>query len=180
MKYQNANVEDLMPEIRTILKENQYQEEIKDQYSDEIRIKKHLKKGLFINGITGSGKTHTLYAIRSVVSNWGKATKVENWVKLLYEMKQDNFAKTDSIIKNIIESEYIFIDDLGAETAREWNEEMLYLIINEAYNNQRTVFITTNLDDEKLIQKYGDRILSRIGEMCVSITMPEKDLRIDK
>jgi len=181
MKYQNANADDILPEIRELLKEQQYtQPKVDAMTGEEIGVSKHLKKGLFLKGITGSGKTHTLYAVRSVVANWGKATRVENWVKLLYEMRKDNFSKTDSIINQMIESQYIFIDDIGAEKMSEWNEEILYMIINEAYTNERNLFITTNLSDEDFLKKYGERLVSRISSMCLEITMPEKDRRTEE
>lgn len=178
MKYQNANVNDILPAIRDIIKAERFDKQVKRGY-DEMQTIPALKRGLLLKGITGSGKTHTLYAVRSVVQKWAKATNVENWVKLLFELKKDNFSKVNSIIENITDSDFIFIDDIGAENMSDWNSEMMYLIINEAYNKEKVLFISTNLSDEDFAKKYGDRIASRVGEMTVAIEMPEKDWRIN-
>lgn len=181
MKYDQATVNDILPELREILKSQVVETEVKDEYTDNVRKIRSLPRGLLLKGITGSGKTHTLYAIRSVVKNWGHdCTQVENWVKLLFELKKDNFSKVDSIIEKITRSQFIFIDDLGAEkqTSSGWADEMLYLIINEAYNRECTLFISTNLTEEEMIARYGDRIKSRITEMCTEVEMPDKDWRI--
>lgn len=177
MKYQNVSGDDIPQAIREILKAEQFIEESKEEYSDDIRKIKKLKRGLFIDGITGSGKTHTLYAVRSVLKSWGKTTAVENWVKLLFELKRDNFSRVDSLIKNMIESDYIFIDDVGAENQSGWNQEILYLILDQAYIHEKKLFMTTNLTEDEFTEKYGNRLASRIGEMCVRIEMPNKDWR---
>lgn len=177
MIYEKANVNDILPDIRKILKEETVKKNIKGNFETEHNINA-LKKGLLLKGITGCGKTHTLYAVRSVVRHWGQpCTKVENWVKLLFELKKDNFSKVNVIIEDIVKSDFIFIDDIGAEKASEWSEEMLYLIINEAYINEKILFVSTNLDDKEFTSKYGNRIASRLGEMCIPITMPDKDWR---
>lgn len=176
MKYEQAKVDDILPAIREILKTEKYEKSVKGNFDETLQIPA-LKRGLLLKGITGCGKTHTLYSIRSVVKQWGKSTGIENWVKLLFELKKDNFSKVNTIIEDIVKSDFIFIDDIGAEKQSEWGEEMLYLIINEAYINEKTLFISTNLEDKEFSEKYGNRLASRIGEMCVPITMPDKDWR---
>lgn len=180
MIYEKATKDDLLPEITKILKEATQKEVVSNRITGQQYLQNKLIKGLFIDGITGSGKTHTLYAIRSVVKGWGECSEVENWVKLLYEVRRDNFAKANSIIDEITKKQFVFIDDIGAEKNSDWNVEILYLIINETYEKGHTLFITTNLDSNQLITRYGERLVSRILAMCEKITMPEKDLRLQQ
>jgi DNA replication protein DnaC len=69
-------------------------------------------------------------------------------------------------IKVILEKDAVFIDDLGAEKQSEWSQEMFYLVINESYENCKPLFISTNLTIEQLENQYGERIVSRLAEMC--------------
>lgn len=177
MKYQEAKVDDILPAIRKIIKDEMYEKENVNEYHAVQKIPA-LRRGLLLKGITGSGKTHTLYAVRSVLQSWGRTTKVENWVKLLFEFKKDNFSKVNSTIETLSDCDYIFIDDIGAEKASDWGAEMMYLIINEAYTQEKVLFISTNLSDDDFAIKYGDRIASRLGEMTIAVEMPEKDWRI--
>jgi DNA replication protein DnaC len=104
---------------------------------------------------------------------------VENWVELLFELK-GKFNIRDGVttlIDSLTESQYIFLDDVGAEKQSEWSQEMLYLIINRAYNYEKTLFITTNLDEKEFQDKYGDRIFDRIQEICSVIKMPKVNHR---
>lgn len=182
MRYDDATVNDILPELRKILAEQVVETEVKDEYSDNVRTIRSLPRGLLLKGITGCGKTHTLHAIRSVVKNWGQdCTRVENWVYFLSQLKQDNFAKEFYLTERMISSKFIFIDDLGAEKeVSAWADEKLYTIINEAYNRGQTLFISTNLTDEQFSKRYGDRIQSRIGQVCLAVEMPDKDWRLEK
>ena len=178
--FENAKVDDLMPEIRKLLAEQRDEIIVDDYYEPSgFRKIKRLKKGLFIKGITGSGKTHTLYAINSVLRTWGNSTGVVNWVKFLWEIRGNNYKKATEIIKNLCSNDFIFIDDLGSEQPSERNVEALYFIVDEVYIHKKTIFITTNLTDEEFTEKYGNRLLSRIGERCLIIEMPNEDKRIN-
>lgn len=180
-EFDNAKVDDLLPAIRTMLADQKKDIEVKDEYSENgKRIIRRLNKGLFIKGITGAGKTHTLYSINSVLKNWGNSTGVLNWVKLLWEVRDDNYKRANQIIKDVCSNDFILIDDIGTEQPSERNVETLYYIIDEAYIKKRTIFMTTNLTDDQFIQKYGNRFLSRIGQMCMVIQMPDEDKRINK
>ena len=44
--------------------------------------------------------------------------------------------------------------------------EQLYAIINERYETQRSVVVTTNLSQEELEQQIGPRTVSRLVEIC--------------
>lgn len=172
MRYYDAKTEHIPENIRDILKQNT---EIIDGESPQ----KKLLKGLVLGGVTGSGKTHCLHSIRETVKSWGEVSKVINWVELLFELKERMGQKEGlkSIIDTLSGAQFCFIDDLGAENDTNWGQEMLYLVVNRIYNKQGTLFISTNMTPEKLLEKYGERILSRLGHMCEFIDMPNKDYR---
>ena len=49
----------------------------------------------------------------------------------------------------------LHIDDLGAEKRSDWVLEQLYALVNERYETQRSILITTNLGTEELEEQIG-------------------------
>lgn len=179
MKYKNAKVQDLSPKLIEILKKNTEVVELQEQYSNDKYKKLLFKKGLFLYGITGSGKTHALYAVYNSYLK-GRSSGVETWVEILAEIKDriSSNGSTKYVIDNITEREVVFLDDVGAEKQSEFMQETLYLIIDRCYRYERTLFISTNLSLEEFSQRYGDRLLSRIYEMCEVHEMEAIDRRL--
>jgi DNA replication protein DnaC len=57
--------------------------------------------------------------------------------------------------------------------------EQLYAIIDRRYNDQRSIVVTTNLDEPDLREQLGDRIVSRLTEICdVPVELRGKDRRV--
>ena len=132
------------------------------------------KKGIFLHGDTGVGKTYAMYAIAK-----NKKAKVDNFPKLLVEFR-DYMQRGcyHDRIKDYVDQDYLFIDDLGAEKMSEYVAEFIYILVNERYMNQKRTVLSTNLSLEEFEERDGDRILSRIGEMCVMYSMEGEDRRI--
>jgi DNA replication protein DnaC len=60
----------------------------------------------------------------------------------------------------------LHVDDLGAEKSSDWVFEQLYAIVNERYEAERAMVVTTNLDQAELEQQIGMRTVSRLVEIC--------------
>jgi DNA replication protein DnaC len=73
----------------------------------------------------------------------------------------------------------IHIDDLGAEKRSDWVLEQLYALINERYEAQRSILITTNLKVEELEEQIGARTVSRLSQMCDLVELQGHDRRWD-
>ena len=71
----------------------------------------------------------------------------------------------------------LHLDDLGAEKRTEWVLEQLYSIVNERWQDQRSLVVTTNATEGELKEQVGERIVSRLSEMCVTIPIMGNDLR---
>ena len=52
-----------------------------------------------------------------------------------------------------------------------WERENLFLLINTRYENNLTTIITTNYNMQELFELFGERIMSRIAEMTISVGM---------
>lgn len=139
------------------------------------------KKGVYLHGPVGCGKTHVMYAF---AKHWevsgGKPMKVWNVTELIHAIQRDFDSKEKLRPELDLQEEDgpIILDDLGAEKMTEWVQQELYLILNRRYNNMAMTFITSNLSPTELEKKIGDRITSRIIGTCEVIALDGEDKRI--
>jgi DNA replication protein DnaC len=151
--------------------------EVTEELKEKLRIAKEQKKGLLIYGKTGTGKTYSLYAIKKTTDlNY----RVENWVELMLEVrdKVSQGKEVGVIVRDLCESDVLAIDDLGAENQTPFSQEVLYTIVNRFYLHEKRMVIATNLDLRELAEKYGDRIFSRLVEMCELYEIKGEDKRL--
>jgi DNA replication protein DnaC len=98
------------------------------------------------------------------------------------------------LLKPVFAAEVLVLDDLGAQKPNEWVWDTVALILNTRYNDKMSTIITTNYSDlpaaagalsdveraareQTLGDRIGDRMLSRIAEMCIRVKMTGKDCR---
>lgn len=80
----------------------------------------------------------------------------------------------------LLGADLLVIDDLGTESIlRNVTLEYLYTVISERMNARRHTLITTNLSPDALSDRYGERIVSRLfdSRVCLSVALTGKDLR---
>jgi DNA replication protein DnaC len=156
MRYAEAKLEDLSSEVLE---------------AREKAIKE--KKGIFIYGDTGSGKTYALHALSK---NKGQ---VDNFVYLLCEFR-DYMQKGHyyEMLREYTAKQYLFIDDIGAEKTSEFVIEFLYILVNKRYENLKRTVFSTNLSLKEFQERYGDRLISRLSEMCVFVEIKGEDKRL--
>lgn len=142
------------------------------------------RKGIYIHGAVGSGKTHIAYALKK---QWDERAPrgaiFWNTTELIREIKMD--FDRDAYSKRrpeerIMEEDrtLLFLDDLGAERMTDFVQETFYVIINHRYNKMVPVVITSNLSIDELAERVGDRTASRIAEMCEIINLTGDDRRV--
>ena len=144
------------------------------------------RRGIYIHGEVGSGKTHIVYAIKKWWDERAPIRKSVFWntAELIREIKLD-FDRQPIDKKRIEEGmigedkqPLLFLDDIGAEKMTDFVAETFYLIINDRYIHVRPVIYTSNLSIEELADRVGDRIASRIAESCDIINLKGGDRRI--
>src|SRR3954451_4952656 len=133
---------------------------------------------LFLCGAIGVGKTHNAWqAARLWVHNWHAAggrrssPAIETWrsTALFDALRPDSGgAAPQTLIKTLQRADLLYIDDLAAARVSPtgWTQERLYEIFDERYINRRPVLITCDVMPNEIVHVVGDRVASRLAEMC--------------
>lgn len=183
MRYKNAKIEEIDPNIKDILNKNAVKTTDTVYRLGNPEPTTYVKivgfnKGIMLYGTTGTGKTYTLNAIYNATEKRHIDTYIGNWTDMLIDFKS-NFDYLHENIRMVLQNEVIIIDDVGAEKHSDWSQEMIYTIVNRAYERAKTLFIATNLSLEQFREKYGDRIFSRLNEMCDIVELAGEDRRFN-
>lgn len=124
------------------------------QYVAEFRtFKGNSSTGLLFIGIPGVGKTHlaaaTLRAIVSAGMTTGRFLDFTSFVSDLQStFDPSNPESKRSLLDPVLNTGLLVLDDLGARQPTPFVNEILYLIVNTRYANQRPTIFTTNLQLE--------------------------------
>jgi DNA replication protein DnaC len=104
--------------------------------------------------------------------------------RLLAEIKdtydRDSGDSYMQLFRRLCAVDLLHLDDLGAERPTEWVLEQLYSIVNERWQEQRSIVVTSNLMDlDAVREQVGARTVSRLLEICdEQIPIYGTDLRL--
>lgn len=73
---------------------------------------------------------------------------------------------------------YLFLDDVGAERDAEFARSAIDGLLRDRHVRRLPTWITTNLDADAIYQRYGERLLSRLMETHVLVTVEGGDRRL--
>ena len=163
--------------------------------------------GLLFWGPVGTGKTHLAVGIfRELTLRKGVACRFVDYGNLLQDLRR-SFSKStgdSALMLPLVEVELLVIDELGKGRGTEWEETVLDDLISRRYNAGKTTLCTTNFDPRDardtggganaayesrsamsakagkaptLKERVGDRIYSRLCEMCEFVGVGGGDYR---
>jgi DNA replication protein DnaC len=133
--------------------------------------------GLWLMGETGTGKTTLGMLVASQALAAGRTVAVYFTPKLLNRIRQ-TFQEAQSenayttFFEQVTSVDLLYIDDLGSERHTDWVVEQLYAVVNERYENQRPMLVTSNAEgdvdkgQQQLEDQIGRRTVSRLIEIC--------------
>ena len=109
-------------------------------------------KGLYLSGSFGSGKSYILSALLNELSNKGFRTVNVYYPTLLKRLKASfNEYNYDDVLDEIMTSDVLLIDDIGAENNSSWaRDEVLGTILQYRMDNNLTTFFTSNYNINEL------------------------------
>ena len=150
----------------------------------------HVDSGLLFLGASGVGKTHLMIAIiNEVTRSKGRQALYVNFADLLMKIqstfKSDSSESKEDVIGPYIDVDLLALDELGATKPSEFARDMLYALLNTRYNNRKITIATSNYLDEpppgereKLEDRIGYRLRSRLHEMCRNVELKGEDYRL--
>ena len=82
---------------------------------------------------------------------------------LFLDQHLSNSSTQKDYLKELIDVDALIIDDLGTEPMRKnVTKEYLLILLNERISKGKSTIITTNLSPEQVLDKYQERIFSRM------------------
>lgn len=153
--------------------------------------------GLLFSGDNGVGKTHLAVAVlRELVAGKGARGRFWDFHELIREIKSSYDPETKTtelqVLEPVVEMDVLLLDDLGAWKMTDWMNDTLFYILNSRYMAKRPTLITTNYQDasreqalaadplrrrEFLVERIGQRLRSRLMEMCLVVRLQGSDHR---
>lgn len=154
-------------------------------FADDLDARLEEGRGLWLFGDTGTGKTTLAMLVSKLALESGRSVAIYSLPKLLARIRRtyDSEPGGDSYLaffERLTSVDLLHIDDLGAEKRSDWVLEQLYALINERYEAQRSVIVTTNLPHEELEEQIGNRTVSRLSQICDEVPLFGSDRRYGK
>jgi DNA replication protein DnaC len=153
--------------------------------------------GLLLSGDNGVGKTHLAVGVlRELVVERGASGQFWDFHELIREIKNsynhDTRTTEVQVLEPVVQTDVLLLDDLGAWRMTDWMIDTLFYVLNSRYLAKRATIVTTNFQDvdrqtslradhmqrkEFLIDRIGQRLRSRLMEMCLVIRIDGTDYR---
>jgi DNA replication protein DnaC len=148
------------------------------QWVKEYRAGTGLRRGLFLYGRPGAGKTHLAVAmLREIVWSTRGAhalfLNVPEWLRSVRESFDD---EAPPALKPYA-YDIIVLDDLGAEDWSDWARDQIYGIVNQREQHGLTLFVTSNVRRGDLFNRIGSRMMSRLTRLTREVQIDTGDFR---
>lgn len=128
-------------------------------------------RGLWFFGNSGTGKTTLAMLVSRTALEAGRSVAIYSLPKLLGRIRRTYDAETgeqtySELFERLTTVDLLHIDDLGTEKQTEWVLEQLYALVNERYERERSLILTSNVEVDDLERQLGKRIVSRLVGIC--------------
>jgi len=185
-RYRDCNFQNFSDNHASLTRAKQIGREFVDMYPA-------VEAGLLLVGPAGRGKTHLACAILSELAGTkGVAGVYADFSDLLMKIqtsfRPDADLSKESILQPYAEAEVLVLDELGASKPHAWVLDVLYSLLNARYNRKKLTIATSNFEDEidgssgereRLEDRIGYRLRSRLYEMCRLVPLRGNDFRKD-
>lgn len=141
---------------------------------------------ILLYGQTGTGKTFLTECMASALIELGNYVYITTSFNLVQNCLKYHTAFAEDkkgLLEPFLESDVLFIDDLGTEPMlKNVTHEYLLMILNERMSNNKRTVISTNLLLDQIEQRFDERLFSRIfnKRSGIALRMEGGDLRLKK
>ncbi len=178
----NAKMSEIYPSDKKRLEVIEYLTDFIDKYPE-------FKKGLYLNGNFGCGKTYLISAMFNEMAKKNIKGAIIYFPEFLRSLKasfDDNYAKKFDYIKKV---ELLLIDDIGAENLTSWaRDEILGSLLQYRMQEGLLTFFTSNMSILELEKHLSlttngvdkikaKRIIERIQQLTIEKTLISKNYR---
>lgn len=133
---------------------------------------------LLFQGRTGLGKTHLSLSIAKTAIDKGYGVVYGSVQNFLSVLEKERFGRLESDTnRDLLHCDLLILDDLGTEFSTQFVSAALYNIINTRLMSEKPTIISTNLSMKELLERYGERMVSRMIGGYQRLMFAGKDVR---
>ena len=143
------------------------------------------RKGGYLYGLCGVGKSYSLCAIARLMLTEGYTVRRVVWERLTLDIRgtyKSNKQSERDLLQPLIDCDVLIIEDVGTTTSAggtesDFNLRVLLTILDSRLEGRRPTWLSSNKSVEQLAQTFDDRIGSRLHEHCEIILLEGPDRR---
>jgi DNA replication protein DnaC len=190
-KYEDATLESYDVRFAGADQSLQMAQVVAKRFADDYPAMMTPGRGLMFSGSSGLGKTHLAVGILKVLVQEKRCEGLFCYYQQLLKDIQNSWNPQTSstelqILEPVFNAEVLVLDDLGSVKPTDWVWDMVSMVLNTRYNHKRMTIVTTNFENlpagtggagMTLGDRIGDRMRSRLLEMCREVKMRGADYR---
>lgn len=121
-------------------------------------------QSVYLTGPSGCGKTHQLAALAKRAAELASVPAWFDSIDLVDRLRRSQ-RDPENYPQRAWSASIVVIDDFGKERTTEYVLEQLFSLVNHAYQNERVLLISSELDLQSIASKTSTAIARRLGEM---------------
>lgn len=151
-------------------------------FSDSFQEKIGKREGMMFYGGVGTGKTFLASCVANELIDRGYVVIMNTIQDLAAEMQEDYGQNREYVLNRVRDCDLLILDDFGVERDTEYMAEQVNQIVNERYNAQKPLIVTTNLSPKFMRDSQDDpkrRSYDRLFEICQLVKMDGESRRLE-
>lgn len=148
-------------------------------------------RGVFLYGQPGTGKSYLLSAVANDCARKGRSVCFVRVPLLISDLKaslSDEEYRLDQLRK-MRRCDVLILDDFGSESISAWErDEILFPVLDERMNHERTTYFASNMNPEELKEQYwirrqvngevaARRLMERVSTLSDPVLLKGSSLR---
>lgn len=142
------------------------------------------KPGLLLHGPPGTGKTCLALAVlRNTLTRIRGQKPVHFWnVPRGLALIRAGFDRPTEERESVLDltcNYLLVLDDMGKQKMSDWVQEQFYLLVDDCWNEQKKLVVTTNLPLKEFMRCQDEALMSRLLGLCAVVEVSGADRRLE-